>query len=124
MSYLIKGGYDALRKQIVNISLRHTHKWTEGRILTNNIYICKLSSRYDNRIVMVKNNEKHALLLNNMIIYETANVFEYDIDLTCCLSDYKRGTASIDNLVDMNLIDYNYVNYNEITNLNAQRTLN
>ena len=59
-----------------------------------------------------------------MIIYETANVFEYDIDLICCLSDYKRGTAHIDNLVNINLIDYNYVNYSEITHINAQRTLN
>ena len=49
----------------------------------------------------VKNNEKHALVLNNMIIYETANVFDYDIDLNCCLSDYKRGTAHIDNLIDI-----------------------
>ena len=116
MSFLIKGGYDAIRKQVINISLWHTHKWTVGRILTNNIYICKLSSRYDNRIVMVKNNEKHALVLNNMIIYETANVFDYDIVLTCCLSDY--------NMIDTNLIDYNYVDYNEITHMISQRTLN
>jgi len=124
MYFLIKGGYDSLRKHIVNISLRHTHKWTEGRIHTNNIYLCKLNSSQDNRLVMVKNNNKHILLLNNMIIYETENVFSYNVDLTRCLSDYKRGMTNIDDLLDANLIDYNYVNYNEMTNINAHRTLN
>jgi len=73
---------------------------------------------------MVKNNNKHILLLNNMIIYETENVFSYNVDLTRCLSDYKRGMTNIDDLLDANLIDYNYVNYNEMTNINAHRTLN
>ena len=82
MSFIIKGGYDAFRKQVLNISLKRTDKWTSGTLLVKkNILVYNLVPRYDNEIELVKYNDNHALLLNNTIIYEDKKLFTYKLNL-------------------------------------------
>ena len=76
MSFVVKGGYDAIRKQVMNISLKRTEKWTSGSLFVKkNILVYNLVPRYDNKIEVVKYNNNHALLLNNTIIYEDKKLF-------------------------------------------------
>jgi hypothetical protein len=84
MSFLVKGGYDAIRKQVVNISLRRTDKWARGLIFVqDNRYVGGLNPVNENNIEVVKFDDRHALLLNNAIIYEDKKLFNYKLELQC-----------------------------------------
>lgn len=119
MSFIIKGGYDVFRKQILNVSLKPTDKWTQGLLFVkHNRFVYNLVPRYDNKLEMVKYNDIHALLLNNTIIYENKKLFTYKLDLQ---------SEVVPDLNDPNLydfLDYKYLNYNELKWLNTRRTLN
>ena len=62
MSFVIKGGYDAIRKQVMNISLKRAEKWTSGIVMIKkNIFLYNLVPRYDNNIEIVKYNDIHSI---------------------------------------------------------------
>jgi hypothetical protein len=84
MSYIIRGGYDILRKQVLNISLKPTnkYKWCRGIVsVKENKYVSHLPPLNENNFEIVKYNNMHALLLNNAIIYEDEKLFSYKIEL-------------------------------------------
>ena len=112
MSFLVKGGYDAIRKQVLNISLRRTDKWARGLIfIGSNHFVGSLNPVNENKLELVKFDDKHALLLNNGIIYEDKKLFAYKLDLQC---------ETEPNLTDRHLydfLDYNYLTYKEIRDI-------
>ena len=118
MSFIIKGGYDAFRKQVLNISLKRTDKWTTGTLLVKkNILVYNLVPRYDNEIELVKYNDVHALLLNNTIIYEDKKLFTYKLNFS------GEGLQVNDqNLYDF--LDCKYVDYYALKHFAQWRTLN
>jgi hypothetical protein len=119
MSFILKGGYDAFGRNIINVSLRKTTIWNRGAVRVNGAEFNIDSSR-DNLIEMVKYDDIHTLLVNNAIIYDNRKMFVYDIDLKYNLEqphDFSKKNI-------YNYINYNIINYNEIQNIFAQRTLN
>ena len=116
MSFVVKGGYDAIRKQVMNISLKRTEKWTSGSLFVKkNILVYNLVPRYDNKIEVVKYNNNHALLLNNTIIYEDKKLFTYKLDL--------KGLDTTDpNCFDF--LDCKYMDYYALKHFANWRTLN
>jgi len=123
MSFLIKGGYDSLRKTIINLSLIKTNLWQQGIITTESKKpICKLNSFTDNHLELVKyNNDMHALVLNDMIVYENKHLFMYDVELLLKKEDCPCGVNS-DHIY--NYVTYYWVNYDTIKHVNSQRYLN
>ena len=119
MSFIIKGGCDLFRKQIINVSLKRTNKWTRGLLLVpKNTYVVTLVPRNENNIEMVKYNDIYALLLNNSIIYENNKLFSYKIDLQ---------VETEPDLTDKhlyNFMEYNYVDFKDMKKFNTLRTLN
>ena len=55
MSFLIKGGYDVFRKQILNVSLKRADVWTHGHIMVRqHKYVGQLSPQKENTIELVR----------------------------------------------------------------------
>ena len=117
MSFLIKGGYDVFRKQVLNVSLKRADVWTHGHIMVRqHKYVGELSSQNENIIELVRYDDMHALVLNNAIIYEDKKLFTYKLDLF-----YKTPPVNVNtwNMCDMsdyikNYVDYSYITYNEM----------
>jgi hypothetical protein len=102
---MIKGGYDAFRKQVLNISLKRTNKWTTGTLLVKkDILVYNLVPRYDNEIELVKYNDIHALLLNNTIIYEDKKLFTYKVNFSGV--DLQVNDPNLYDFVDCKYVDY------------------
>lgn len=81
-SFLFNGGYNASRNEVINFSFKKTNLWNNGIVSINNYtYLYKLYSRNDTNLEMVKYNNKYALLVNNMIIFENEEIFSYNIEL-------------------------------------------
>jgi hypothetical protein len=119
MSFIIKGGYDAIRKQVLNISLKRTNKWTTGTLLVKkDILVYNLVPRYDNEIELVKYNDVHALLLNNTIIYEDKKLFSYKLNL----QGFNELLVYDSNPHDY--LEYKYVDYYAMKHFAQWRTLN
>ncbi len=113
MSFFIKAGYDATLKQIKNVSLLKSNSWQKGLVRLNDRgNICQINSANENKLEIIRYNDKHALLLNSMIIYENENLFSYDINL------------SYQNNIDHNSIHFTYFKYNDLTIINPIRQLN
>jgi len=68
MSFNIKGGFDILRNQIVNIILQKNNIWNFGMIIYNKKKLFNINSNEENKIELIKYNTKYALLINDMII--------------------------------------------------------
>jgi hypothetical protein len=119
MSFILRGGYDSFRKQVLNISLKGTEKWTSGNLFVKkNLLVYNLVPRYDNKIELVKYNDTHALLLNNTIIYENNKLFTYKIEL--------QGFNELE-INDRNMYDFmdcKYVDYYAMKHIGNFRTLN
>jgi len=82
MSFVLRGGYDAIRKQVLNISLKHSDKWSQGLItVKHNMFVSQIMPLNENKLELVKYNDVNALLLNNNIIYEDKKLFTYKIEL-------------------------------------------
>jgi hypothetical protein len=89
MSVFIKGGYYAVSKQILNITLKPTTLWHNGIILTNkNKVISTLNHENENKLELINYNDTAVLLLNNSIIYENKNLFNYNLDLSLIDDDF------------------------------------
>jgi len=83
MSVFINCGYYAVSKQILNIILKPTILWHNGIILTNeNKVISTLNPENENKLQLVNYKDTSVLLLNNSIIYENKNLFNYNLDLS------------------------------------------
>ena len=115
MSFLIKGGYDAMRKQVVNISLRRTDKWARGLIFVRaNRYVGSLDPVNENKIELVKFDDIHALLLNNAIIYEDKKLFTYKLELQCETEPDLNDNKLYD------FLDYKYFSYDEMKKISMR----
>lgn len=122
MSFLIKGGYDVFRQQILNIALKRTNIWTQGLItVKTNKFVCGLVPLNENKLEIVKYNNRHALLLNNSIIYEDNKLFTYDIDLQVGSDLFEGVPVDLNNKEFYNFIDYHYVDYPELKRLHNIR---
>ena len=107
MSFIIKGGFDTFRNQIVNVILKKTNMWGFGTVSYNKQHLCNISASQDNKIELIKyNNTKHALVLNNMIIYENERLFIYDIDLQILVRENDYREANIYNSFVYEMVDY------------------
>jgi hypothetical protein len=119
MSFILRGGYDAIRKQVLNISLKRSDKWSQGLVLVQpNMFVSLIKSHNDNKIEIVKYNNTHALLLNENIIYEDEKLFTYKIEL--------EGVPELD-INDRNLYDFldcKYVECYAMKHIGNFRTLN
>jgi hypothetical protein len=105
MSFIIRGGYDIFLKQVLNVSLKHSNKWSQGMVMVRpNKFVSTLTPLNENKLEMVKYNENHALLLNNAIIYEDKNLFSYKIEL--------QGFREID-VYEPNIYDFLECHYVE-----------
>ena len=80
MSYIIRGGYDILRKQVLNISLKPTnkYKWLQGIVSVNeNKYVSHLPPLNENNLEIVKYN-------NMACVYSPPaddEIFSYKVEL-------------------------------------------
>ena len=127
MSFTIKGGFDILRNQIVNIVLQKNNIWNFGMIMYNKKKIFNINSNQENKIELIKYNTKHALVINDMIIYENEKLFMYDINLH--MNDIDNINDNINHNINVNEniyknIIYNVINYNDFRDFNLMRTLN
>jgi hypothetical protein len=105
MSMLIRGGYYAVKKQILNVRIKPTTSWHEGLILTNkNMVITRLNPRKENNIELVNYKDTAVLLLNNSIIYENNKLFYYNIDLTFTNEDYIFNKQRFDKCIRYDFI--------------------
>jgi hypothetical protein len=136
MSFTIKGGFDILRNQIVNIVLQKNNIWNFGIIMYNKKKIFNINSNQENKIELIKYNTKYALVINDMIIYENEKIFMYDINLY--MNDIDNinvnENINVNNNINVNeniykniiynVINYNVINYNDFRDFNLMRTLN
>jgi hypothetical protein len=119
MSLLIRGGYDVFRKQILNISLKRTNVWTQGLIMVRkNIFVSSLAPLNENKIELVKYDNRHALLLNNAIIYEDQKLFSYKVDLQVGSEMNERVLIDLD-LTTLNFIEYQYLDYEKLKRVDS-----
>ena len=116
MSFNIKGGFDILRNQIVNIVLQKNNIWNFGMIIYNKQQLFNINSNKENKIELIKYNTKYALVINDMIIYENENLFMYDINLHINENENENNIYK--------KIIYNVINYNDFRDFNLMRTLN
>ena len=106
MSFLIKGGFNAFRNHIIDITLIPTKFWNTGTIcILENTKIKNIDSRIPNVIKQVKYTHKnqigYALLLNNDLIYDSNKLFTYDVSLNL----REENDYAITNM-------YSYIKYN------------
>jgi hypothetical protein len=90
MSFLIQAGYRACRNTILNVSLKDAarKKWHTGIVYTpENYVICALNPRLNYDFELVRFSKGHALLMNDNVVYESPEVFQYNIELTPTTSD-------------------------------------
>jgi hypothetical protein len=117
--FIIRAGYDLQLKVIKNVFLMKTNTWQRGIIRVNGGgYISQINSENENKLEMIRYNNKHALLLNSMIIYENVGLFTYCINLS-----YKNNINNINNIYHRS-IHFTYLNYNDMTTINPFRQLN
>ena len=117
--FIIRAGYDLQLKVIKNVFLMKTNTWQRGVIrLNSGRNICQINSENENKLEMIRYNNKHALLLNSMIIYENVYLFTYCINLS-----YKNDMNNI-NDIDHRSIHFTYLNYNDMSDINLIRQLN
>ena len=117
--FIIRAGYDLQLKVIKNVFLMKNNTWQRGVIrLNSGRNISQINSENENKLEMIRYNNKHALLLNSMIIYENVYLFTYCINLS-----YKNDMNNI-NDIDHRSIHFTYLNYNDMSDINPIRQLN
>jgi hypothetical protein len=111
MSAFIKGGYSAVSKQFLNITLKPTTVWHTGLLLNHkNKVLSTLHPSKENKLEMIQYNNMTVLLLNNGIIYEDKKFFSYYLEFSLMENDFQWTTKDI----LASYIDYDYVSVNEI----------
>jgi len=107
MSFLIRGGYNALYKSVTNIYLKETNKWRSGLITTqDNLFLGKVNPDINTVFSMVKNDDKHYLIVNGRIIYEDRLPITYNINLVSCSKAYNHGITNIESFIQWENIGY------------------
>ena len=107
MSFLIRGGYNAIHKSVTNIFLKETNKWRSGIITTHdNQYLENIEPDKNMVIDMVKVNDKHYLTLNNRIIHEDRFPITYNVNLLICSKEYNHGITNIGIFIKCDQICY------------------
>jgi hypothetical protein len=107
MSILIKGGYYAISKKVLNITLKPTMMWHNGIILTNkNKVISTLNPWNENKLVLVNYSDTAVLLLNNSIIYENKKLFSYNLDLSLINDNFGFNKDRFNSCVEYNFIPF------------------
>ena len=107
MSFLIRGGYNAINKSVTNIFLKETNKWRSGIITTHdNQYLENIEPDKNMVIDMVKVNDKHYLTLNNRIIHEDRFPITYNVNLLSCSKEYNHGITNIGIFIKCDQICY------------------
>ena len=110
MSFLIRGGYNALHKTVTNIYLKETNNWKNGIILTdNNYFVGKVNPNINNKLNMIKGDDTHYLILNNNIIYENRMPITYNINLLSCSKAYNHGITDIGSFIIWDNICYSKI---------------
>jgi hypothetical protein len=105
MSLLIKCGYYAISKHVLNLTLKPTNIWHNGIILTNkNKVISTLDSENENKLKMIKYNDMAVLLLNNSVIYENKKLFSYNLDLSLIDDDLFFKRDRFDSCIDYEVV--------------------
>ena len=119
MSFILRGGYDAIRKQALNITLKRSDKWLQGLVMVRpNMFVSTIKSHNENKLEIVKYNDTHALLLNENIIYENKKLFTYKIEL----NGFNELEINDRNMYDF--MDCKYVDYYAMKHIGNFRTLN
>lgn len=107
MSFLIRGGYNALYKSVTNIYLKETNNWRSGMITTHdNLFLGKVNPDINTVLNMVKNDDKHYLIVNDRIIYEDILPITYNINLLSCSKSYNHGITNIGSFIIWDNIGY------------------
>ena len=119
MSFVIRGGYDTFRKQVLNVTLKHSDKWSQGLVMVkHNMFLSQIMPLNENKLELVKYHGNNVLLLNDNIIYENKKLFSYKIEL--------NGLKEFD-LNDPHLYDFlecKYVDYYAMKHFGDWRVLN
>jgi hypothetical protein len=118
MSFILKGGYDALCRNIINVSLKKTNLWNRGAVMVNGVK-CNIDSQRDNTIEMIKYDDMNTLMVNNAIIYENRKLFTYDIDLNMNIYSCDFSNNNL-----YNYIDFRVISYNDLERIFSRRSLN
>jgi len=120
-SFLIKGGYDTFRKQVININLKQSKLWKTGSIILNtNTYYYRLNPTINTKLEMIKLNNSYLLTVNGGIIYENKNPFFYNTELI--FHNDKETNFSEKNI--STCFHYEFIKMNELKEINNFRTLN
>ena len=118
MSFVIKCGYDAFYRNIINVKLKQTNLWSKGSVMVNGIRFNIDSSR-DNLVEIVKYDDTNTLMVNNAIIYDNRKLFMYDIHLIHNISAQDFSKRNF-----YNYIEFDIVKYNQVHTIFSQRLLN
>jgi hypothetical protein len=102
----MKSGFNSFRNHIINISLKPTNYWVNGTInILGNQYFYNINSSIPNVIKQIKYNNKPgcALLLNNNVIYESTELFSYDVSLILLQTNFSK--KNIYNFIDYECVE-------------------
>lgn len=111
MSFIIRGGYDIVKKQILNIALKPSTIWHHGLVYVNkSMVISPLYARNENNLELVTYNDTSALILNNSIIYENDKLFDYSIELTVSDPTLNWNDNSLDHYLVRKYVDVKKTN--------------
>lgn len=119
MSFIVKGGYDAFYRNIINVTLKKTNLWNTGLVMVNGIKF-KINSSRDNLIEIIKYDDTNTLMVNNGIIYDNRKLFMYDIELIYNINSPDFSKHNFYNYINFNMVN----NYNEDHSIFFQRLLN
>ena len=118
MSFILKGGYDAFCRNIINLSLKETNLWNRGAVMVDGVK-CNIDSSRNNQIEIIKYDDMNTLMVNNAIIYENRKLFTYDVDLKMNIhcNDFSKNNL-------YKYIDFNAVRYKDVKHIFSTRSLN
>ena len=78
---LLRMANPALKIRPVNIALARSNAWINGILVLNKTPYYRLRPTQDNYIEIKTMNQKHFLMVNEKIIYETYDLFGYTINI-------------------------------------------
>ena len=106
MSFIIKAGYNIVRKDIINVTLKSTPYWNKGTIYIPNA-IHEIDSMELNEIELARYNTGYAILVNNNVIYDS--VFPPDYKIKLFVTPEYNKTMNMYNFIDYDCIPFKYI---------------
>ena len=107
MSFIIKAGYNIVRKDIINVTLKNTPYWNKGTIYVPNGIRHELRENEFNEVELARYNAGYAILVNNNVIYDSAFPLDYKITLMATPEYNKK--VNMYNFIDYDCIPYKYI---------------